>query len=103
MDHIVELPVDPAFGPVLVPYILGAGYDFQGFHDFPHRKGWDIERLLQGDAQGRPAKDVQRLVQSWLFFGALSEFLDCTIDPLDFTCEDDNVAGGLRLSTKPLE
>lgn len=103
MDHILELPADPAFGPVHVPYISGAGYDNQGFHDYPLRKGWNVNRLYQGDAHGRTTREVQRILQSWLFFGALSEFLDSTLDPLDFACEDDNIIGGLRLSTRSLE
>ncbi|KKY15356.1 putative het domain-containing protein [Phaeomoniella chlamydospora] len=103
MDHILELPADPAYETVTTPYIAGGTYDNQGFSDFPSRNGWDIDRLYRGDLQGHSVLEAHRLLQNWLYFGMLSEFLGSTLDPLDFVCEDDEPTKGLRICTRPLE
>ena len=102
MDHILELPEDPAFGPIAIPYISGGVYDNQGFHDFPTRKGFAYLDLQLGETRGHSVTDVRRFLQGWLFFGVLSEFLGTTLDPLDFVCDDESADGESRLSTKPL-
>ena len=102
MDHILELPDDPAFEPITVPFIEDGFYDNQGFLDFPSRQGFTISTLQRGELGSHTVTDVRRFLQGWLFFGALSEFLGTTLDPLDFVCEDELREGKSRLSTKPL-
>jgi hypothetical protein len=87
MDHI-QLP-DAASGtrhttPLLLP-LIPYEYDPQddtGFRCFAERKGcWKNGRL----DDEKPPSELARTVQSWLYFGFLSEVLGTSVDPGSFT------------------
>lgn len=81
MDHYS--PLSNPHRPVRVPY-LGGQYDDLGFAGYPSRANWDIGRLQEGDFHGATRGEAARFLQTWLYFGLLHEFLDTTIEEIDF-------------------
>jgi len=87
MDHI-QLPKSASgtalFIPLLFPLVPyeHEPHDDTGFEHFAQRKGyWRNGKL---DDQ-KPPLELARIVQSWLYFGFLSEVLDRPISPADLT------------------
>lgn len=78
MDHLFH----PSSGlcPVEIPYLNRFRYDGQGLEDFPRRQrvfgdlGWTFEKKSHAAS----------LVQAWLWFGLLEEFLGESVDPEQF-------------------
>lgn len=128
MDHISS-PQMP-FQPVKVPWLGGEGYDFRGFFGFDDRRGWNLSSLFAGnldDATNRDSynsfsrgakwqkeslsKNVSwtfdklgMFLQTWLFFGMLSEVLERKTVPSRYTYVE-NYSDGSRqflITTKNL-
>ena len=76
MDHL-PYPANPVLPPLSVPYLCRdvESYDGQGLRDFPLRAGWVTSSINDIDS-GR--------VQSWLYFGLLTEMFGETPKRNDF-------------------
>ena len=81
MDYLPFI-TNPAYPPIEVPYLGGADYIWQGFHDYPKTRIVDEEELLAGDLQGRSVEELEAFLQQWLYFGPLHEI--CDIVGMDF-------------------
>lgn len=81
MDHLP--PVSRSYNPVQVPY-LGGEYDGEDFEGYPMRQDLDLQRLQEGDLQGRSNADVARFLQTWLYFGLLHGVLGIEVSTQDF-------------------
>lgn len=65
--------------PRLPPSTKGfIAYDFQGLPDFPARHGFMVDGKLE--LKTRQGQEIAELLQSWLFFGVLSELAGRLID-----------------------
>ena len=91
MDHLpCPSIVDES---IRVPYLSGPIYDNAGFDGYPQRMGWDFEKQefhCFFSPGGRTPQRAQAFLQSWLFFGMLSEVLGvCGIELKidDFICD----------------
>ncbi|KAM3416610.1 hypothetical protein BST61_g8201 [Cercospora zeina] len=79
------------------PVLSECRYDGGEFSSFPSRRGWD-QNLLRGSSslqfaafiqqQGKSKEDAAVLIQSWLYFGMLSDVLGCAISEKDFRVPD---------------
>lgn len=67
-----------------VPFLCAVEYDGLEFSSYPARRGWNKERLLNGDLTEHTATETAAFLQTWLFFGALTETLGCRIQSEDF-------------------
>ena len=76
MDHL-PYPDNPVLPPVNVPYLCQdvESYDGQGLRDFPIRAGWKTSSIDTRDS-GR--------IQSWLYFGLLTEMFGESLKRNDF-------------------
>jgi len=54
------------------------------FLEYPTSDGWSTERLCRGDKHGRHTVEVAAFIQTWLFFGLLSEILQTEIRVCDY-------------------
>ncbi|KAI5458770.1 hypothetical protein BGZ63DRAFT_432266 [Mariannaea sp. PMI_226] len=73
MDHLPQLKDTSDPYPV-VPFLGSTSSIDFSFHDFPSRHGWDQARLEGGDVQqSRDGREVAAFLQTWLYFGLLSE------------------------------
>lgn len=100
-DHLPHVE-DPAYPPVKVPF-LGVFYDGGDFSTYPESKGWVTELLLWGQLGRRTGPDAESFLQSWLFFGALSEVLGTMgieLDQEDFVRSD--ALGNMWITTRAL-
>lgn len=94
MDHL-PYPSN-VHEPIRVPYLRGPPYDNSGFEDYPERMGWKVETLQHGDditSYPKSLSQVQSLLQSWIFFGMLSETLgiyEIGLNINDFICAKNN-------------
>ena len=87
MDHLPEAS-QPAFPYPQVPYLEGFLYDDAPFTDFPARMGFDKKRLLAGDFTEHSPTVTAAFLQSWLFFGMMSEVLGTHVERQDFVLAD---------------
>jgi len=102
MDHLV---VDNRLN---VPYVVQSPYDAKGFHSFPERSGWKLaddgswRKLGDFQPESHTKSDLEAFLQSWLFFGVLTEVLSLSSssDINDFICE--NSYGTWHVTTKKL-
>lgn len=85
MDH-VPTPQGATAVEWRVPLVAIFTYDFLGFEDFPSRCGFSKDGQLDLE---HSSDDLTSMLQSWLYFGLLSEFLGRTITPADCVLEDD--------------
>ena len=75
MDHLPrpQNPTTPTTPPIEIPLMEVIPYDFQGFTSFPTRHGFTTEsNKLQ---LSRPSNEIASMLQSWLYFGLLAEFI----------------------------
>ena len=85
MDGLFQLPSD--VNHLAVPYEPEFHYDGprpnHSFENFPARVGFSSVNPDGSDLDlnNRAGREVASLVQSWLFFGLLAEFLDCHLTP----------------------
>ena len=64
-------------------------YDDGGFTRFPARSGFDKKRLLGGDFTEHSPAVTAAFLQSWLYFGMMSEVFGRHVEQEDFVVEDD--------------
>jgi len=103
MDHF---PVfDACYPPLRVPSLSTPGtddfYDNQGFYGYPRRRGWGIGDEVS--LRGRGKEETNIFLQSWLYFGFLSEAM--SIIDVQFRMEefiDEDPAGSCWISTRHL-
>lgn len=71
MDH---LPTLQEAEPIDIPYLCAETYDFNGFSEYPQRKGWNKTLFYEtGHCGGRSHEEVEEFFQTWLYFGTLCE------------------------------
>lgn len=87
MDHLPQAS-QPAFPYPKIPYFESFVYDDAGFSGFPARMGFDKQRLLLGDFTEHSATATAAFLQSWLYFGMMSEVLDTHVERDVFVVED---------------
>lgn len=78
MDYIPQ-PLSSVTPPIIVPLAAIIPYELGSFEDFPRRYGFAEEggRL---DLNTRTVPEVATVLQSWLYFGLLSEFLGRSVE-----------------------
>ena len=86
MDHLPS--VKNPHNPVRIPDLGGEDYDCDGFFDFPSRRGWSEERLSQSPLGSHTRLMAGQFLQTWLFYGLLSEILGVRIPRTHFSYED---------------
>lgn len=70
---------------VRVPYIGTEEYDGMSFSNYPQRKGWDKAWLFEHSSYGgRTLEQTAAFLQTWLYFGVLSEVLEIKVDEREF-------------------
>ena len=78
MDHLPQ--VNDPYAPLDIPYLGGRQYDCLNFSGYPTRQKWQINRLVNGDLQGRTDTEAAQFLQTWLYFGMLHEALQLDED-----------------------
>ena len=103
MDHL-PLPQDRFIGSIAIPFRATDDYS-SPFHDYPQRNGWNIKFrencIVNHSPTSHANKDLVSLMQTWLYFGLLSEFLGAPVDMEPFQQASDS--GSIVLSTEVLE
>jgi hypothetical protein len=87
MEHLP--PVKKPHDPVFVPYVGDREYDGLEFSSYPSRRGYDIDRLLQGDFQGSSPEEIAAFLQVWLWFGLIHAVLQVQVDSARFIRTDE--------------
>ena len=82
MDHL-PLPIQSAYEAPKVPYLCRYFYDGSTFDTYPLSKGFDLDCLRSGHVHQYSPENLASFLQSWFFFGVLSEFFG------DDFCEDE--------------
>ena len=98
MEHLP--PVSNPYEPIYIPFVGVFEYDNLEFLSYPERKGWNIDRVLEGGFQDRLASEVAGFLQRWLYFGMLHEILNFYVNSVDFVRVDES--GKKWLTTKNL-
>lgn len=98
MEHLP--PVIKPYDPILVPYIADREYDGLEFSEYPSRRGYDLQLLLQGDFQGSSAEEIASFLQVWLWFGLIHGILQVQVNAETFVRTDE--AGEKWLNTETL-
>ncbi|KAK0509186.1 hypothetical protein JMJ35_008557 [Cladonia borealis] len=110
MDHLA-LPRDPILTLTEVPYLCSERYDVTiPFLEYPGRKGkpWlvvEVGQVMferQDDVSPTSISELERFLQTWLFFGLLAEVLGDLYDHDVFVAESSDTRE-LILSTKDLQ
>lgn len=106
MDHL-PLPQDRFLGYMTIPFLASDSY-MSPFHDYPQRNGWhlefrgrDLDPKLTHTATSQASHEFGSLLQTWLYFGLLSEFLGASVDMKLFKKESES--GSMLLSSEALE
>ena len=81
MDHVPK-PPGSYIAPIEVPLLAKLKYDFDGFDSFPYRHGFIKDGKLD---RFRSLDELTALMQSWLYFGLISEYIGKPINTEDFT------------------
>ena len=86
MDHLpyIQHPHDA----LKIPDLGGEEYDSRGFFDFPDRYGWSDERLSQSLLQVEAKLKAEQFLQTWLFYGLLSEIMGVSVPRGHFSRAD---------------
>lgn len=82
MEHL-PTPMDPFYPPLEVPF-LGSGYGGGPFQTYPVRKGILRVDLYRRSNLSKPREHVVAFLQSWLWFGLLTEAFRREIRVEDF-------------------
>lgn len=97
MDHI------PQFSNQLtieIPYLCKEDYDGLSFLGYPQRKGWSKDWLFDiGVFGGKTLAETTSFLQTWLYFGLLSETLGVKVTTSDFVRESST---GAFITTRAL-
>ncbi|KAE9373224.1 hypothetical protein N431DRAFT_482315 [Stipitochalara longipes BDJ] len=78
----VSVPLEEQLPPIEVPYVATFTYDFEGFEGFPDRLGFVKDGQL--DLETRSIDEFASLLQSWLYFGVICEFIERPIEVSKF-------------------
>ena len=89
MDHLPH-PSQSAYGHIKVPYLDGFVYDNGGFTEYPSRMGIDKVRLFAGDFDEHSPNILAAFLQSWLFFGMMSEAFGTHVELADFVVDEND-------------
>ena len=98
MEHLLRKPNKFKFGNAFRTRWLGfdnSAFSPTAFADYPTQRGWDKERLLEGDLAGaHPSQQAKTredmalsaaaMVQSWLYFGFLEGICEKPVDTTSF-------------------
>lgn len=84
MDHLSK-PANALQTSIPVPLLPYIAYDFGGIGGFGSRKGYVKNGHLD---PSRTSLELASLVQSWLYFGLLSELLGRSVGPNDLAATD---------------
>ena len=84
MDHL-PIPSNPRWSPISVSCDIDACYDGLPFSTYPERSGWDKYRLFCGDFSEHGEAETASFLQTWLYFGMLSNFFGSRFVLNDFT------------------
>lgn len=100
MEHLCAIP--SVLDNIIVPCLCTeeVPYDGLSFSTFPERCGYDLLGLRSGRDQ-HPKNETSAMLQSWLFFGMLSEVTGTTINADDFRRRNDT--GDLVITTVLLD
>ncbi|KAF2799828.1 hypothetical protein K505DRAFT_47583 [Melanomma pulvis-pyrius CBS 109.77] len=97
MDYI-PTPLSPLRG-IDVPLMDVVPYDFKGLWEFPLRMGFGgVSRIAAGSTPSR----IASLLQSWLYFGLLSEFLQSPVDSTEFAYRVEHPVSRLCIRITPI-
>ena len=105
MEHL-PVPHDCAIGNISVPFLANDPYT-SPFRTYPQRNGWGFEfrgndePVLKHPTLPSTSRNIASQLQSWLYFGLLSEFLDPPVSFKHF-CRRSEV-GDLLLTSEALE
>ncbi|KAF2267175.1 hypothetical protein CC78DRAFT_566334 [Lojkania enalia] len=97
MDSI-PLPLD-SYPGIDVPLLETFPYDFKGLDDFPVRLGFGNSPWTTLEETPTKAASV---LQSWLYFALLSEFLQSHVNPEDLSCYDQRQPFFRKITLKPV-
>lgn len=107
IDHL-PLPSKPTLGNLEISFLSSQPYDGGPLLTYPQRNGWKLEYNLPKkectvsyQLSVEPTEGVASLVQTWLYFGMLCEFLEEPVDTSLFQVK--NHANRVILSTRSLE
>ncbi|KAK3045573.1 hypothetical protein LTR09_012857 [Extremus antarcticus] len=127
MDHL-PVPANPTLGVLKIPYLCTSLYDGASFAGYPARHGWELsvrrgsdvvpvegssgetarttdsERVMTQNGEPATKEAAAEFLQTWLYFGLLSETLGSLWQPdmqLQFFVEDAD--GNKWLSTQVFE
>jgi hypothetical protein len=97
MEHLA-IPKDAIIPPIEVPYVSKADYDYPApFGGFRQRHLHELDSKFGDLEQG----DIElSLIQTWLYFGVISEFFQRPIVPSDFVSTTS--AGSRVVNSRPL-
>lgn len=104
MDHL-PLPHQRCLGSIQIPFLAEDNYS-SPLHDYPERSGWDLSfhgdgsPKLNHSLKSRASRNLGSLMQTWLYFGLLTEFLEESVDMELFKRDEE---GAFLLASKPLE
>ena len=90
MEHF-QLPRNPIHPHIKVPYFCTDHYDGGPFLQYLDRTGWTTSQILdalQHQNLDRSKEDVQALLQTWFFFGLLTDVFGIQIEISDFVTLD---------------
>jgi hypothetical protein len=75
MEHL-QLPRNPTHPHIKVPYLCTDHCDGGPFLQYLDRTGWTTSQILDASQHqhlGRSKEEVQALLQTWFFFGLLTD------------------------------
>ncbi|KAI7775871.1 uncharacterized protein LA080_006162 [Diaporthe eres] len=104
MDHLPP-PHQRCLGGIPIPFVAVDKYS-SPIHDYPERSGWDLSYQsdsrpkLSHSLHSRASRNLGSLIQTWLYFGLLTEFLEECVGMGLFRRTGD---GAFLLTSKPLE
>lgn len=104
MDHL-PLPHQRCLGSIPIPFLAVDKYSAP-LHDYPERSGWDLNYHGDGNPKlshslnSQASRNLGSLMQTWLYFGMLTEFLE---QPVDMELFKRAGECGVLLTSKPLE
>lgn len=84
MDHLPK--VKHPYNPIQIPCLSSEDYHGGGFYDYDKRQGWTPERFKNESLR----QNAVAFLQTWLYFGTLSEVMGFPVPRSDFTRGDDN-------------
>src|SRR5271170_2975590 len=90
MEHL-QLPRNPIHPHIKVPYLCTDHYDGGPFLQYLDRTGWTTSQILDASQHhnpGRSKEEVQTFLQTWFFFGLLTDVFGIQIKISDFVTLD---------------